>query len=1104
MTDADPNIRWYQDAVIYQVHIKAFRDSDGDGTGDFRGLISKLDYLQDLGVTAIWILPFYPSPLRDDGYDTADYRTVNPLYGDMRAFKQFMKEAKGRGLRVITELVLNHTSDQHAWFQRARRAPIGHPHRDFYVWSDDNTKYADTRIIFKDFETSNWSWDELAGQYYWHRFYHHQPDLNWENPEVVRELYSIVDFWLDLGVDGLRLDAVPYLFEREGTNGENLPETHAALKALRAHVDANHDDKMLLAEANMWPDEVVDYLGDGDECHMAFHFPLMPRMFMATRMEDRFPIIDILQDTPPIPANAQWATFLRNHDELTLEMVTDEERDYMWRIYAEDKRARINLGIRRRLAPLLGNNRRLIELMNGLLFSLPGTPVIYYGDEIGMGDNIYLGDRDGVRTPMQWSADRNAGFSDANPQKLYLPVVIDPEYHSSSVNVEAQQGNSESLLWWMKRILARRQRHGALRHGSLEWVPSENRKVLTYLRADADERILCVANLSRHTQYVELDLRAHAGSRPVTMDGHAEFPVIGELPYLLTVGPHDFFWFVLEPAPADDAHDARLAELPKLTVDAHWSELLTASASRRLTSLLKAYLPERRWFRSKSHRIRSVALRDVIPVGGTTSNPVGYVTMIDVEFADIDTETYVLPLVAEEVDSRPNHTTPLPPSTIATVTYADGREFAIYDGLQHDGFNESLLHHLTARRKGVGRNSVLVGATTPTLKRIAREGTSQEPRALSIEQTNSTVVYGDRFLLKVFRLLEDGVNPDVEIGRYLSEGAKFAHSPAVAATLEYRLDDEREDEPPRTLAMLQEYVPNEGDAWSFTLDALRRYIEDALAREDPPTMPSQLLMQRTHRELPDLAHETIGTYLEMARTLGVRTAEMHIALAAAPSEDAAMGPEPVVPMYRRSLYQSMRASTKRAFATLRRLQREQPDLADILPLEERILERFQALLGVGLGDLRIRCHGDYHLGQVLWTGRDVRIIDFEGEPGRPIGERRIRRSPLKDVAGMLRSFNYAACTIGQEHHDPGEDSPQAGRADQWLQFWYRCVSATFLRAYLDTAGDGGFLPASEADLTTMLESLLIEKAVYELAYEADNRPDWVWIPARGIQEILGD
>src|SRR5262245_58434050 len=452
--DDDP--LWYRDAIIYELHVRAFHDSAGDGVGDFRGLAEKLDYRTDLGITALWLLPFYPSPLRDDGYDISDYTSVHPAYGTLADFKHLLREAHRRGLRVITELVLNHTSDQHPWFQEARRAPRGSPERDFYVWSDTADRYKEARVIFKDFESSNWSWDPVAGAYYWHRFYAHQPDLNWVNPAVRKAMRRVLDFWLEMGVDGLRLDAVPYLYEREGTSCENLPETHAALKALRRHVDERYGSRVLLSEANQWPEDAVAYFGEGDESHMAFHFPLMPRMFMAVRMEDRYPIVDILAQTPLVPAGSQWALFLRNHDELTLEMVTDEERDYMYRVYAHDPQARINLGIRRRLASLLGNDRKRIELMTGLLFSLPGTPVLYYGDEIGMGDNIFLGDRDGVRTPMQWSGDRNAGFSRANPQRLYLPVVIDPAFSYESLNVESQQENLNSLLSWTKRLIALR------------------------------------------------------------------------------------------------------------------------------------------------------------------------------------------------------------------------------------------------------------------------------------------------------------------------------------------------------------------------------------------------------------------------------------------------------------------------------------------------------------------------------------------------------------------------------------------------------------------------------------------------------------------------
>ncbi|MFS8879362.1 maltose alpha-D-glucosyltransferase, partial [Synechococcus sp. H55.11] len=488
---------WYKDAVIYELHVRAFCDSNGDGIGDFPGLTSKLDYLQDLGVTAIWLLPFYPSPLRDDGYDIADYTNIHPNYGTLADFKVFIREAHRRGLRVITELVCNHTSDQHPWFQRARRAKPGTSARNFYVWSDTPDRYKDARIIFKDFETSNWTWDPVAQAYYWHRFYSHQPDLNFENPAVQRAVFKAMEFWLDLGVDGMRLDAIPYLYEAEGTNCENLPETHAFLKRLRKHMDEKYQGRMFLAEANQWPEDAVAYFGDGDECHMAFHFPVMPRLFMSVHLENRYPIIDIMRQTPPIPDNCQWAIFLRNHDELTLEMVTDEERDYMYRVYARDPQARINLGIRRRLAPLLGNHRRKIELMNGLLFSLPGTPVIYYGDEIGMGDNIYLGDRNGVRTPMQWSGDRNAGFSRANPQQLYLPVITDPEYHYETVNVETQSANQHSLLWWTKRLIALRKRYAAFGRGTLEFLYPENRKVLCFLRKTEDQILLAVFNLSR-------------------------------------------------------------------------------------------------------------------------------------------------------------------------------------------------------------------------------------------------------------------------------------------------------------------------------------------------------------------------------------------------------------------------------------------------------------------------------------------------------------------------------------------------------------------------------------------------------------------------------
>ena len=643
----EDNPLWYKDAIIYELHVRAFSDSVADGVGDFRGLTQKLDYLQDLGVTALWLLPFCPSPLKDDGYDMADYTDVHPTYGTLPDFEAFLREAHRRGIRVITELALNHTSDQHPWFQRARRAKPGSAWRDFYVWSESPEKYPDARIIFKDFEPSNWTWDPLAHAYYWHRFYAHQPDLNYDTPAVQKAITQVVDFWFALGVDGLRLDAVPYLYEREGTNCENLPETHAFLKELRRHVERKFTNRLFLAEANQWPEDAAAYFGQGDECHMNFHFPLMPRLFMAIYTEDRFPILDILQQTPPIPENCQWAIFLRNHDELTLEMVTDEERDYMYRVYATDPQTRINLGIRRRLAPLLGNHRRRIELMNGLLFSLPGSPILYYGDEIGMGDNVYLGDRNGVRTPMQWSPDRNAGFSRANPQRLYLPIIIDPEYHYEALNVEAQQNNPHSLLWWTKRLIALRKRYQAFGRGTLEFLQPDNRKILAFLRRYQGECILIVANLSRFVQYVELDLSAFKGLTPVEMFGRVSFPPIGEVPYLLTLGPHGFFWFTLEnPRVVAVEVTTPRAEIPTLEVDGPCEQIFHKDSQAALEALMLDYLPRRRWFGGKARQVRSITIPEMIRVPYDSS--AASLTSVSIGYTEGDPEIYVLPLAIAE------------------------------------------------------------------------------------------------------------------------------------------------------------------------------------------------------------------------------------------------------------------------------------------------------------------------------------------------------------------------------------------------------------------------------------------------------------------------
>jgi maltose alpha-D-glucosyltransferase/alpha-amylase len=606
---SDP--QWYRDAIIYQIHVKSFFDSSNDGIGDFEGLTQKLDYVRDLGVTAIWLMPFYPSPLRDDGYDIADYRDVNPSYGTMEDFRRFVAAAHERGLRVITELVINHTSDQHPWFQRAREAPAGSPERDFYVWSDTDEKYSDTRIIFLDTEVSNWTWDPVAKQYFWHRFYSHQPDLNFDNPAVLEAVIEVMRYWLDMGVDGLRLDAIPYLIERDGTNCENLSETHDVIKAIRAALDAEYPDRMLLAEANQWPEETAQYFGDGDECHMAFHFPLMPRMYMAIAREDRHPITDIMRQTPEIPEGCQWAIFLRNHDELTLEMVTAEERDYLWSFYAAERRARINLGIRRRLAPLLENDRRKIELMKSLVLSMPGTPVLYYGDEIGMGDNIYLGDRDGVRTPMQWSPDRNGGFSRATPQKLFLPSIQDPIYGYDAINVEAQIQAQTSLLNWTRRMIAIRNNSVALGRGAIQFLYPANRKVLAWIREHENERILCVANLSRAPQAVQLDLSDLRGAIPIELTGGTAFPAIGELPYLLTLPAYGFYWFAL--SVANTGEIGPQPQSPELFTLVLTGGIETLIKGRERTAFERTVAPpfiaSRRWFGAKGTRIKSVRRR---------------------------------------------------------------------------------------------------------------------------------------------------------------------------------------------------------------------------------------------------------------------------------------------------------------------------------------------------------------------------------------------------------------------------------------------------------------------------------------------------------------
>src|SRR4051812_32843957 len=717
--------QWYKDAIIYELRVRSFMDSNGDGIGDFPGLTSRLDYLQDLGVSALWLLPICPSPGKDDGHDISDYTDVHPDVGTLDDFRVFVAEAHRRGLRVITELVLTHPSDQPPWFQRAGRAPAGSRERDFYVWSDTPARYGDARIIFKDFEPSNWSWDPLAKQYYWHRFFAHQPDLNFDNPAVHDAMFSVVDFWFELGVDGLRLDAVPYLFERDGTNCENLPETHGFLKKLRAHVDARFKNRMLLAEANQWPEDAARYYGEGDECHMNFHFPIMPRIFMSIHMEDRLPIIDILEQTPQIPQNCQWALFLRNHDELTLEMVTDEERDYMYRAFAHEPTMRINLGIRRRLAPLVGNDRRQIELMNALLFSLPGTPVLYYGDEIGMGDNVFLGDRNGVRTPMQWSPDRNAGYSRANPQRLILPVIIDPEYHYESLNVESQQANANSLLWWMKRLIALRKRFQAFGRGTIEFLQPENPKVLAFIRQFEDETVLVVANLSRFTQYVELDLRAFKGRVPQELMGRTRFPPIGELPYLLTLGEHAFSWFRLE----EPRHPELVAresqyQAPLLEVASAWEGVFSGAERAALEMVLPAWLEGRLWFEPRGREISQVRIADVIQLDALR------ITLAQIDFGHGESEHYVVPLGIEAGEKPAS-----PQAVIAVLRRGDGSHAFVVDALFEPAAAKALLEAMRTGTRSRGMTGLLGASSRPGLP-------GGEPRLYRSEHHAACLQYG--------------------------------------------------------------------------------------------------------------------------------------------------------------------------------------------------------------------------------------------------------------------------------------------------------------------------------------------------------------------------
>jgi maltose alpha-D-glucosyltransferase/alpha-amylase len=1080
---------WYRDAVIYQLNVKAFFDSNNDGIGDFKGVTAKLDYVKELGVNTIWLMPFYPSPLRDDGYDISAYEDVNPQYGTLDDFREMLDAAHERGLRVITELVINHTSSDHSWFQAARRAPAGSPERDFYVWSDTDQIYQGTRIIFTDTETSNWAWDPVAKAYYWHRFFSHQPDLNFDNPAVLEAIFKVMRFWLDMGVDGFRLDAIPYLVERDGTSNENLPETHAVIKKVRAAIDAQYKNRFLLAEANMWPEDVREYFGDGDECHMAYHFPLMPRMYMAIAQEDRHPIVEIMQQTPDIPEGCQWAIFLRNHDELTLEMVTSKERDYMYTMYAADLRARINLGIRRRLAPLMENDIDRVKLMNGMLLSMPGSPIIYYGDEIGMGDNVFVGDRNGVRTPMQWSPDRNAGFSRADPQRLYLQPIMDPMFGYEALNVEAQARDSSSLLNWTKRMLAVRKTSHAFGRGKRRFLKPGNRKILAYLSEYDQDIILTVFNLSRAAQPVELDLSAFKGRVPIEMLGRAPFPPIGELPYLLTLASYGFYWFRLTSdaeMPSWHQEGVALQEWPTLVLFDGWTSFFRdrvmpwrIGMSERMRAqfeqeVLPRHIEIQRWYASKGTTIERARLADhAVWESGSQS---WMLPLLELD-GPYGGATYFMPLALawEERDEERM-------AGVAQAAVAKVRQQAQV-GLMGDAFYDEAFCRalLQAIRTGMDLNTAhgrMRFRATAAFAAIEADIDSLPVGRPSGVSSNTVVTVNETLFLKGYRHLREGLNPELEMGRFLTEVAHYPHCVPVLGALEYTANDGRT----MTLAMVQSYVSNQGDGWDHTLGYLERFLRD---------------FATTNGALPDplAAH---GGFLALMATLGRRTAELHKALAMRTGA-AAFEPEPLLAEDIARYTAQARADVATTLSLLRDRLGQLPAPAQIdgqalLTMEDALQASIAARKPQTQGGIKSRYHGDFHLGQVLVRDNDFVIIDFEGEPARSFDERRAKGSPLRDVAGMLRSFNYARWSalrrVAQSVEEAAYLAPPAAA-------WEQATREAFMDGYSQAAGDGN------AQIDTELLALFeLEKALYELRYELNNRADWAQVPLNGVLALL--
>lgn len=1088
---------WYKDAIIYELSVRSFYDSNGDGIGDFQGLIQKLDYLEDLGINTIWLLPFYPSPLKDDGYDVTDHTDIHPDYGTLADFKQFLKEAHGRGIRVITELILNHTSDQHAWFKKAKKSKQGSRLREYYVWNDTPDKYKEARVLFTEETGTNWSWDNEAKAYYWHRFHPYQPELNFENPEVQMEMMKVVDFWLKMGVDGFRLSSIAFLFEEEGTNCENLPQTHNFLKRLRAHIDRHYKSRILLAEANLWPEDAATYFGTkNDECHMNFYFPLMPRLFLGLRTEDSYPIVDIMEQTPTLADSAQWALFLRNHDELGLDMVTDEEKDYLFKAYATDSNAKYNIGIRRRLAPMLGNDRRKIELLYTLLLSLPGTPIIYYGDEIGMGDNVYLGDRFGVRTPMQWNMNSNAGFSSANPQRLYLPVITDPVYRYESVNVAAQEENTSSLVWWMKQLIAMRKRLNVFGRGSMKFIDSTNAKVLCFERRFDKQIIIVVANLSQFSQYTTLKLKDFKDSDITEVFSQNRFSNIGKGEYSLTVGPYGYFWLQVDAAEKIKTGDAS-AELYFHKTEISWERLLSNYAEIRVLErkVLPMFMRKCRWFGGKAKVLTKVSVVKVIPV--KVEGVTYYFTVVEVSYAQRLPELYFIPLGFASADSVVEKVEYTQQSVLCRVEI-QGKAGFIIDASYDHAFRDFLFSSMEKNHRIKSDEGVLEFNASVFAKIDVRKGI--ESKILKSDQSNTAIIYNDQYFFKFYRRIEMEVNPDLEILRFLSENTSFANSPRYAGSVEFK------DATGKIMVfgLMQEKVENQGEAWGMAVDSVGRFFERVMTKAKNEKLP-KLVNKPSIRfeESPEIIQEFIGRgFYERVVRLGQRTAEMHLALAS-DANDPAFAPEPFTANYQRAMYSSLRKLVRDRLNllenSLHKLDAETQELAKrVLSLEKTILECFKEVYEVRINAIKTRVHGDFHLGQVLFTGKDFIMIDFEGEPGFSFSERRLKKSPLKDVAGMMRSFHYAAfgkILLNENYRDRDLEF-----LESWADQWQHYVGRFYLGAYMDRMGMGNSL-THEYDV--LVRTFLIEKAVYELGYELNGRPDWTKIPLRGIDYLIG-